>query len=266
MQKFIQELIDEYDKVLLEGYYYRTENVEESCRIEVSHEQNDIIYRIVAGTMDKKNSSEVKAMLENAAVFVCDGKVNSVSCIYEDSNGIQKNDFSDLTGKLVINSMQHIYSKKYYDLAHSMNYPKKFCNYDHFYSRIAKMDKKLSVGEAFEYFKKNPEEFVIRYRSRSDMKDPVISVTTPDITRKQGNDNKDTFDFVSVELLLRSDLGINDMRVYIRENIRMLNEKALEKISKSKTYQKYDVPISYLKLYSVANHTTTLVRLMYELK
>ena len=105
----------------------------------------------------------------------------------------------------------------------------------------------------------------LKERSIEEISDPIISVSNPDITRKIGNNNKDTFDFVAVELLLRHDLGIQDMDAYVKENIEMFNKRALEKIATSKKYQKFGVPVEYLKLYSVGTHIKTEVRMMYEL-
>ncbi len=71
---------------------------------------------------------------------------------------------------------------------------------------------------------------------------------------------------MAVELLLRHDLGIQDMDAYVKENLQMLNKRALDKIAANKKYQSFDVPVEYLKLYSIGTHMKTGVRMMYELK
>ncbi len=71
---------------------------------------------------------------------------------------------------------------------------------------------------------------------------------------------------MSVELLLRNDIGIRDMEAYVKENIELFNKKALKKIAGSRKYQKYDVPTDYLKLYGVGTLSKSSIRMNYELK
>lgn len=74
----------------------------------------------------------------------------------------------------------------------------------------------------------------------------VLKVNRPEIRRETGNTNKNTFDFVRVEMSIRSTYqSVEKLRSHKKELI----QKALDKIDSYKPYQKYGVPVKYLHLY-----------------
>jgi len=74
----------------------------------------------------------------------------------------------------------------------------------------------------------------------------VLKIDRPEIRRETGNTNKKTFDFVRVEMSIRSTYqSVEKLRAHKKEII----QKALDKIDSYKPYQKYGVPVKYLHLY-----------------
>lgn len=79
----------------------------------------------------------------------------------------------------------------------------------------------------------NPEEF-------------VLTVNRPIYRRAAGNKNTKTFDFIDIEMVIRSTDA--DKRKVLENKAEIFN-KAIEKLETSKQFQKYGVPINFLKMY-----------------
>ena len=210
-------------------------------------------------------NDNIEQLLDEAVVLIYHA-MNKTSYIVEDSTGIYNTDIKALYGKLLVTGLEYDYAQIYNKTVSSLPGPKRYCNSNIFFTRITKKEKRYSLQEAISYLKLNKYEFGLKERSIEEVSDPIISITAPDITRKFGNNNKETFDFVTVELLLRRNLGIQDMEAYVKENLELFNKRVLGKIAMNKKYQSYGVPVEYLKLYSIGTHMKTGVRMMYELK
>lgn len=74
----------------------------------------------------------------------------------------------------------------------------------------------------------------------------VLKIDRPEIRRETGNTKKNTFDFVRVEMSIRSTYQSVEK---LKEHKKELIQKALDKIDSYKPYQKYGVPVKYLHLY-----------------
>ena len=74
----------------------------------------------------------------------------------------------------------------------------------------------------------------------------VLKINRPEIRRETGNTNKNTFDFVRVEMSIRSTYQSVEKLKKCKKD---LIQKALDKIDGYKPYQKYGVPVKYLHLY-----------------
>lgn len=210
-------------------------------------------------------NENIEQLMDEAMVLIYHVK-GTYSYIVEDSTGIYYAQTKDLYEKLIISGLEYDYTQIYNKAVSSLPGPKRYCSSNIFFTRMAKKEKRYTLKDAIKYLRLNRYEFGLKERSIEDMSDPIISITAPDITRKFGNDNKETFDFIAVEILLRHDLGIQDLDAYVKENLQMLNKRALDKIAANKKYQSFGVPVEYLKLYSIGTHMKTEVRLMYELK
>ena len=114
-------------------------------------------------------------------------------------------------------------------------------------------------------FKTDPKSFVTRNPdSNYDRNDPVISIRRPDIMRKAGSKDTKTFDYVNIEVALRSSIIISDD--FIRDNIGDFDVRIREKIDKDKRYQKFGVPAMFLNLYTISKVGQGMLRFCYELK
>lgn len=234
--------------------------------IEINVSDDDLTERKPAPPNIKTYINDnIEQLLDEAVVLIYHA-MNKNSYIVEDSTGIYNADINALYGKLLVTGLEYDYAQIYNKTVSGLPGPKRYCNSNIFFTRITKKEKRYSLQEAIRYLKLNKYEFGLKERSIEEVHDPVISVSTPDITRKFGNDNKGTFDFVAVEMLLRHDLGIQDMDAYVKANLQMFNKRAMDKIAANKKYQSFGVPVEYLKLYSIGTHMKTEVRLMYELK
>ncbi len=221
--------------------------------------------KVVTQEIRDSITDNIGHILDEAVVIIYQVK-NKRTIIIEDSTGIHGTDIENIQGRYLITDIDNYYSKAYMNQVCSLKGTKKFCNVNTFFTRISKKENRYSLEEALDYLRAHPEEFMMKERDKSETEDPIISVSLPDITRKAGNDDKNTFDFVAVELLLRHDLNIKDMKAYVKKNLQILNKRALDKIAENRKYQSFGVPVEYLKLYSIGTHMKTEVRMMYELK
>ena len=124
---------------------------------------------------------------------------------------------------------------------------------------------------ALEMFEHDPDRFSFppvdtTYFAGYDMNDPIITISKPDIVRQTGNKNTKTFDFINVEILLRSTLTFTDFDEFIRENLYDFNKRVLEAIGEDRRYQRFGVPTEFLSLYSISKHARTGLRFSYEIK
>ena len=155
-------------------------------------------------------------------------------------------------------------SKLYYKIAHAL-IGKKCYSYRTFVQKIAREHEEMSMEAALDYLRDNPSEFT-QGREGYDQTEPVISVSRPSINREAGNKDRNTFDFIMIEILLRSDLEIPDIAEYIKENLIDFDGRAREKIAEYKPYQKYGVPIEFLSLYGIATRGKSCIEFRYELR
>ena len=279
MVEWIKDCIEKYGEFTLPCEY----NIKDSDLIYVSvtiHKRDENLTYSVEVNAKIGDSLKVKPAPSNIRTYINDSieqlldeavvliyhAMNKTSYIVEDSTGIYNTDIKALYGKLLVTGLEYDYAQIYNKTVSSLPGPKRYCSSNIFFTRMAKKEKRYTLKDAIKYLRLNRYEFGLKGRSIEEISDPIISVSTPVITRKFGNDNKETFDFIAVEILLRHDLGIQDLDAYVKENLQMLNKRALDKIAANKKYQSFGVPVEYLKLYSIGTHMKTEVRLMYELK
>lgn len=88
---------------------------------------------------------------------------------------------------------------------------------------------------------------VNRFNPNMSINDFIIKVKNPCIERELGNNNKNTFDFITLEMLTPLKF-YGDRKKYINDHIKEIYKIAMDKIGNYKYYQKYGVPVNYLKL------------------
>lgn len=81
--------------------------------------------------------------------------------------------------------------------------------------------------------------------------DFVLSVDRPRFRRDVDNKNRNTFDFIDIDMVIRSSDASKEK---VKANKEEIFKKALSKLESSKSFQKYGVPINFLKMYQFVVH------------
>lgn len=76
----------------------------------------------------------------------------------------------------------------------------------------------------------------------------VTSINRPKFERMPGNKDKDTFDQIRIHLGLVGKQTISSRNEILRRNQKTLAEIAIAKIKDSKSFQRYGIPVNFLKL------------------
>lgn len=132
----------------------------------------------------------------------------------------------------------------------------------HFWMRALKLCAGMTEEEIGEYVRTNPESFKV-VRTYFDPEEQIISIDKPVVYRSTDNNNKNTFDYVRVQIIVKAK---ENLRQYVKDNLQELSERALVKINSDKGYTKYGVPTEFLRLYSAGVKGTGLITLNYQLK
>lgn len=74
----------------------------------------------------------------------------------------------------------------------------------------------------------------------------ILTVNRPKFRREVGNKNTKTFDFIDIEMVVRSTDATKEK---VKANKDEIFKKAIEKLETSKRFQKYGVPVNFLKMY-----------------
>lgn len=74
----------------------------------------------------------------------------------------------------------------------------------------------------------------------------ILTVNRPVFRRADTNKKRNTFDFIDIEMVIRS-TDVDKKKVI--ENKQEIFDKAIAKLKTSKQFQKYGVPLSFLKMY-----------------
>ncbi|SEA94179.1 hypothetical protein SAMN05216349_1616 [Oribacterium sp. KHPX15] len=278
MVQWIKDKIDKYNEITLHCEYNTknsdvvfvtvtiySEGIHPTYSVKVCVLSEDKLDRKSAPPHIRGLINENLEQLLDEAIVLIYHATNKPFYVVEDSSGIYNEEINNLYEKLLVVGMEYEYAKVYNQTIQNFKEPKKFCNSNIFFTRIAKNEKRYNLKEAMHYLKLNQSEFRFKERSKEELSDPIISVSTPDITRKFGNNDKNTFDFVAIEILLRRNLNIDDMEAYVKQNLDIFNNRALQKIAEDKKYKSFNVPVKYLKLYSIGTHMKSSIRMMYEL-
>lgn len=281
MRRFIEKQVEECERIgrfaFGGNYLYQGECYLFSAYAVKDKEGNITFTNIVLADMDwnlqRKAPPEVEKhflehceeLIDNAAWAITSFHHGENNYVIEDGNGLHRFKPDYTAERLIFFRSAMEYKEKYYEIAKPLIGEKCYL-WELFYAKIALEHDSMTVEEALEYLKAHPEEFTKKDHAKPDPSDPIVSIKRVDITRRTDNTDKNTFDFVSVEILLRSTLQIPDMKAFIRENLPELNERALEKIAASKKYQSFGVPVEFLSLYSIGTFMQSTIRMMYELR
>lgn len=118
---------------------------------------------------------------------------------------------------------------------------------------------KVTLDDVLYYIQKSMSkyDFLKQKYLGSKYEDFVLSVYRPVFRREAGNKKTNTFDFIDIEMLVRSsDADKNKVKEHQQE----IFDKAIHKIQESKQFQKYGVPVNILHMYQfVVRHDGTLI-------
>jgi len=97
----------------------------------------------------------------------------------------------------------------------------------------------------------------------------IVKIDHPVIERATDNENRDTFDFIRIFVSV-NDLGEDmcgkSLKEAVKDNMGCIINRALDKISGSKSYQKFDVPVNFLKISRATLTKDSRLELLFELK
>ena len=184
--------------------------------------------------------------------------------MYEYQGKIRKYEIRVDSEPLILFDLHTDDSTMYYEVAHSV-IGKKCYSYHSFVQKIAREHEGMTLAAALDYLREKPDEFTQGIKDY-DESDPIISISKPSINRETGNKDKNTFDFIAIEILLRSDLEISDISEYIKENLVDFDRRARKRIADYKPYRKFGVPVEFLSLYGIATRGRSCLEFRYELQ
>lgn len=96
----------------------------------------------------------------------------------------------------------------------------------------------------------------------------ILKINNPSVERDTDNLNKDTFDFIRVMVSIPDKDTISNsevMSMYKKYKDRLMKD-VLEKISNSRSFKKYNVPINFLRLSRSTVTSSREIMLLFELK
>lgn len=93
----------------------------------------------------------------------------------------------------------------------------------------------------------------------------ITKIDAPSIERETGNKNTNTFDFIYVDVCIVKSWE-SDKKQYIKTNMPEIKKRVLEKIESSKKFQKYGVPINFLRVTSITLTRDDVLHFIFELK
>lgn len=93
----------------------------------------------------------------------------------------------------------------------------------------------------------------------------ITKISLPSIQREYGNKNTKTFDFIYVYVCIIHDWE-SDRKQYIKENMPEIKKRVIARIEESKHFQRYGIPINFLKLTSITLTRDDVLHFIFELK
>lgn len=125
---------------------------------------------------------------------------------------------------------------------------------------------KLKVGDTIDKFFEYIEEAKTnRIPLPTGIDRFITKIDTPSIEREIGNKNKNTFDFIYVDVCIIH-FWETDKRKYIKENMPEIKRRVVEKIESSNQFKRYGVPINFLKVTSITLTRDDVLHFIFELK
>lgn len=93
----------------------------------------------------------------------------------------------------------------------------------------------------------------------------ITRIEPPAIEREFGNTDKNTFDFIYVDVCIIKSWD-TDKKEYIQANIKEIKRRVVEKIETSNRFKRYGIPVNFLKLTSITLTRDDVLHFIFELK
>lgn len=138
-------------------------------------------------------------------------------------------------------------------------------NYNNFWSYMYRYCSDQTISEMETYFTEHKDKFKYTPGIPLYANEKITSISQPDIIRYTDNPNKKSFDKIRIEIYVIS-MCRDELIRYYKENKKTLLRFAYEKIGANKKFQKYGVPLQFLKLYSVGIGSASNLVFDFEIK
>ena len=93
----------------------------------------------------------------------------------------------------------------------------------------------------------------------------ITKIETPRFERVPENSNKNTFDFIYIDINIVTTWE-EDRIQYIKNNMKKIYKKVIEKLENCKAFNKYGVPTNFLKIARVDLKNNSVLQFVLELK
>lgn len=126
----------------------------------------------------------------------------------------------------------------------------------------------LNVGDSFEKLSElvfNPNNTGFKPKPQG-IDRFITKISKPDIYRSADNTNKNTFDFIGIEVFFLSTIDKKTAKSYIKEHLSEIFNKIIQVLKSSKKFENYGVPINFLKCSYKIDYTTSSIHFLFSLK
>lgn len=125
---------------------------------------------------------------------------------------------------------------------------------------------KLKDGDTAEtFFKYISEAKFERHELPKGLDRFITKIQGPYIEREFGNTSTNTFDFVYVDVCIIQNWE-TDRKSYIKANMPEIKRRVIQKIEGSKRFQRYGIPVNFLKITSITLTRDDMLHFIFELK
>ena len=131
---------------------------------------------------------------------------------------------------------------------------------------VKKAISKLKVGDTLEVFDEYLSNITFEKHKKPENLDRFITkINNPIFHRTPENLNKDTFDYIFIDVMILTEWE-EDRISYIYKNKNEILKRVIEKLESNKKFQKYGVPINFLKVSRITLKRDSVLEFILELK
>lgn len=201
---------------------------------------------------------ELKVNLEeivNSAIRSCRGEF-----YYFDENGIYKKVSSTEAEKILNNVFIREDGSAFCSISYNI---RDTVNLNLFNKALGK----LKIGDDFNKLRNIYQEIEFDFHERPEGLDRFITkIDSPQFIRMPQNQDLKVFDFIYIDVFVVTEWE-SDIYKYILANRKEITNKVINKLKNNKSFQKYSVPINFLKLTKCTySKGQNFIRFVFELK